>query len=789
MTTAPPSLPHLTTALLETSTDAFLVLDLAAQTGVWANGAFRDWWRLPGGPDQRLAEGFLAGILPADLPGVQGWLADLTQGKPQATKFRLRPEGPLAVRWVEATPLAMPAPWAGLQLRDVTGTQAYQTEHAQTLAQLIRVNENLYNHQEELKASLDELRQANQQLAQSRQEIDSIVQNASEAILSIGPNGLILHCNTAGTQLFGLKAGTQYFLSNLVARPHRRQVSGFVLSKAGLPSFEPKTQAAHFRAEVDLQRADNKRTFAAQLSISQLDPGPGFVAVVTDLSKLKQRETELQRAREVAEQAAAAKAYFLSNMSHEIRTPLTAIIGYADLLRAQLPSPEARQMLHNLDFAANNLLALINDVLDFSKIETGLLKLEPQPFHLPQLLDSVEQMFAHRASAKQIELRLQTAPGLPTWLLGDSFRLTQILTNLLGNAIKFTHQGLVSLEVRSLSQANGRALLQFAVQDTGIGIAPELQSLIFERFTQVHGQPGHRYAGTGLGLAIVKHLVQLHGGHLQVSSQLGQGTTFTVDLPFALAGTPAPVAQVPRAPVDQPLRGRHIMVADDNEVNQLVVAEYLGRWGAQCQFAANGQQLLQQLAQHPTDLVLLDLNMPEMDGLTVMQALAQQPSAPPVVVLTADASPETAALARQAGARAVLTKPFKPADLLLALAPWLPKPEPESAQAPPGPSVIDVHFIEELRHRSSAFLPEFLALNLTAFREFPAQYAARLQAGEPEPLHDLTHKLMSNIAVLRFDHLRDLLRQGELLLGGGLVPALVAGECPPATAAVARSQR
>jgi signal transduction histidine kinase/ActR/RegA family two-component response regulator len=761
MTTPPLHLPPLTAALLEASPDAFLVLDLTTQAVVWANGAFERWWGLPSAPDGWQAEGFLAGVHPADQPTVQGWLADLAQGRPTSLRFRSRTK-----RWVEATPLALPPPQLGLQLRDITDGQAHQAEHAQTLARFIQVNEELANHQEELKASMDELRQANQQLVQSRHEIDSIIQNASEAILSIGPNGLILSSNAAGTQLFGLKTGLQYFLTNLVAKPFRRQVSGFLLGKVGPPSFGPKPQAASYRAEVTLLRADDKQTFAAQLSIGQLFPEPGFVAIVTDLSELKQRETELHRAREVAEQAAVAKSYFLSNMSHEIRTPLTAIIGFADLLRAELPSPEAQQMLQNLGFAANNLLAIINDILDFSKIETGLLKLDPQPFHLPELLDSVKQMFAHRALAKAIDLRLELAPGLPTWVLGDSFRLTQILTNLLGNAIKFTHQGFASLAVRNLSQAHGLAKLAFIVQDTGIGIAPEQQTLIFERFTQVHGQPDHRYAGSGLGLAIAKQLVQMHGGRLAMSSQLGQGTTFSLELAYPLVGAPArPREAPPSVPARQPLRGRQIMVADDNEVNRLVVAEYLSRWGAQCQFAANGQQLLQQLAQQPADLVLLDLNMPEMNGFEVMQVLANQPQAPPVVALTADAAPETAQLARQAGVKAVLTKPFQPADLLTALTPWLPAPDQAPTETPlsPAAELIDLHFIGELSQRSAAFLPEFLSLNLAAFREFPARYEAHLRAGEARPLHDFVHKLMSNIAVLRFDRLRDLLRQGELM--------------------------
>jgi signal transduction histidine kinase/CheY-like chemotaxis protein len=405
--------------------------------------------------------------------------------------------------------------------------------------------------------------------------------------------------------------------------------------------------------------------------------------------------------RDRAEAASKAKSEFLANMSHELRTPLNAILGYAQVLRRDESLSE--QFVHGLDTIAGSgrhLLALINDVLDFSKMEASKVELELHVMNISAFIASVGDVIAVKAQEKGLRFAQRVGPELPVWVKADELHLRQVLFNLLGNAVKFTHQGQVSLEVSLKSQDDQVMLTHFAVSDTGVGIAGHDLSTIFSPFEQL-GDARNRQGGTGLGLPISKHLVQLMGGQLMVESVVGEGSTFSFDIPLAAAE-----AQETATTIRGDVSGyagprRRLLVVDDNAVNRRLLEDMLVPLGFIVDQAEHGEVALRQAEASPPDLVMTDVIMPVMDGLTLIQRLRadQRLSTIPIVVLSASATDDDRLTALQSGANAFIAKPVEQSALLRALGEQLklcwtykatrPAPVDEQpALVPPGPSEL-----------------------------------------------------------------------------------------------------
>lgn len=391
-----------------------------------------------------------------------------------------------------------------------------------------------------------------------------------------------------------------------------------------------------------------------------------YVLVSEDITQMKQKERELNIAKEQAEDAMKAKEHFLSTMSHELRTPMNAVIGCTNLLLEQNPNKSQEENLGILKFSANNLLAIINDILDLSKIDAGKITVNNEPFSPKDLFNKIEKLHSVSAHQKGIDLLLDLDKDIPNGLMGDPNRLNQILNNLVSNAIKFTHKGKVSI---SANYKKSKNLLTVKVADTGIGIPKDKQQHIFDSFTQVHDKNEKLYGGTGLGLTITKRLIELQGGSINLTSALGDGTVFEFHIP--IKETKDLIELEPTLKrnkhVGKPLKNAKVLLVEDNPINQKIAIRFLEKWGIKVNIANNGKEALEEIEKMSFDLVLMDLQMPIMDGYQATKAIRASEYAKvnslPVIALSASATTIERKRAIQSGVDKYITKPFKPDEL------------------------------------------------------------------------------------------------------------------------------
>ena len=393
----------------------------------------------------------------------------------------------------------------------------------------------------------------------------------------------------------------------------------------------------------------------------------GIVTAVNDITELKRDAQALAEARDAAEAANAAKSQFLANMSHEIRTPLNGVIGVAQALSHTDLSEEQRNMLKLIDASGRTLQILLSDILDLARVESGRLQLTPEPMDLHQAVEEAAQLYAESAREKGLQYMVEIAEDCPRWIEGDVVRLKQILTNLVSNAVKFTAEGMVQLTIGAGVEASGRETLRLAVSDTGIGFDAATRDRLFSRFEQADGGITRQFGGSGLGLAICRQLAEMMGGTLDCESEPGGGACFMLSVP--LKRVAAPVDEAPAAPVAESREGLNILVADDHPTNRKVVELILSQVGARMVLVENGQQAVDAYREDRFDIVLMDMQMPVMDGLTATREIRSIEAGDgrertPVVMLTANALAEHVAAAQAAGADRHLAKPFDAAELI-----------------------------------------------------------------------------------------------------------------------------
>ncbi len=507
--------------------------------------------------------------------------------------------------------------------------------------------------------SIGRLHRARAELAASKGTLEQAMASMNDGLLLVDSQQRVLTWNQRYLELFPWLAP--------VLRPGvANAVLADAAARALLPDGSPAERAAWMASRMAIDHRDEvnfpQRVAGGRIvdTVRRATPDGGFVAVYRDITA---SERELSRAKLQAEAANEAKSRFLATMSHEMRTPLNGVLGMTGLLLDSPLTPHQRQQALLIRSSGQTLLAVLNDILDLSKIEAGRMELELRPFDLAEALRDVVSLLGERAEARGLGLRLTLAPDLPHQLVGDASRLRQVLFNLVGNALKFTDQGGVVVTLAHRSLADGQVALALQVRDTGIGITSEVQARLFTRFTQADSSTARRYGGTGLGLAICREIVQLMGGSITVDSQPGQGSCFSVQLvlpsaPDTPEGNPASAtsAQQDLAPLP-PLR---LLAAEDNSVNQILIKALAERWGHHCDVVGNGMEVVAQVQAAPYDLVLMDIQMPEMDGEAAARAIRALPGLAgriPIVAMTANVMPEQRASYLAVGMDAVVAKP------------------------------------------------------------------------------------------------------------------------------------
>lgn len=518
------------------------------------------------------------------------------------------------------------------------------------------------------------------QLETERKKYQTLFETNSDAVVILDEQGFT-DCNPATLTLFGMDSVATFLNTPIPQLGASTQANGMSAEDYARQTLLQARNTGHAVMEWLGKRVDGS-TFSAEIALHAmtLDDKPVIQAIMRDVSERRAAEAAKEAVREAAVQMARAKSDFVANVSHEIRTPMHGILGMSGLLLKTPLDGRQREYASTLKSSAENLLTIINDILDFSKIEAGKLSIEQVAFSPVSLVRGVADLFQARALEKGLKLTLSLPDAAPAALLGDPTRIRQILLNLVDNAIKFTHQGEVELRVRFEASEDGVGC-RFSVHDSGIGMNDETQARLFQAFSQADSSTTRRYGGTGLGLAVSSQLADLMGGQITVESEAGRGSCFTLSL--LLPTTSQPLADLPEHPIIQ-LQGRVLMV-EDHPVNQKVLSHQLREMGLRYVVAASGTQALDLLASDSFDLVLMDWQMPEMDGLEAtrrIRELATDARSIPVIALTANANAGFREACLAAGANDYLSKPYTDAALAALLRQWLPASAPAVTTAP-----------------------------------------------------------------------------------------------------------
>jgi signal transduction histidine kinase/ActR/RegA family two-component response regulator len=476
------------------------------------------------------------------------------------------------------------------------------------------------------------------------------------------------------------------------------------------------------------------------------------------LDQRRRGELELASARDAALEASDLKSAFLANMSHEIRTPMNGVIGMTELLLDGTLAPRQRTYAEHIRSSAETLLAIINDILDVSKIEAGKLEIDDVAFSLREAVADARALLGQQARRRGIELRTDVDNSVPELVAGDPIRVRQILTNLTGNAIKFTERGHVAIHVASGVSSAG-PVVTIRVEDTGVGIAPDVLPRLFDPFEQADAATTRRFGGTGLGLAISRELAELMGGRIEARSQVGRGSVFTVTLPLPATTRDKAARARDAAPVRRPATAVPVLLAEDNAVNRLVAAEMLRKRGLTVEFAVDGREAVAMAGERPYAAVFMDCQMPELDGFGATAALRGAGATVPIIAMTANAMRGDRERCLAAGMDDYLAKPVRAEELDAALARWLPAPEPAAPPAEPETPTLDPRPLTQLGNPE--LVKDVVALFMSDADRRIGEFTTAARAGAAGAARSSAHALAGSAAGVGAARLAALARAGQ----------------------------
>jgi PAS domain S-box-containing protein len=607
-----------------------------------------------------------------------------------------------------------------------------------------------------------ELIEHTRQIEESEKKYRSLFEDSKDPIFITTSDGKFIDFNAATNQLFGFSREEmlQLNVQDLYNRPEDREKLRSEIEKNGsIQDFE-----------VTLRKKGGSKILAQITAYirHREDGTPTYHGIIRDVTAQRKID-ELRRDKEVAEKAALARQEFLSIMSHEIRTPLNAVLGITHLLLEENPLPHQKENLKLLNYSANNLLTLLNNILDYSKVESGKLHMEKISFDFPSLINHVVSSFRHNAEEKGLKLYAKIDSGIPQYLVGDPFRLTQVINNLLHNALKFTRRGEISIRVDMLSGDERDVELGFEINDTGIGIETKLLGEIFDSFAQARLSITREYGGTGLGLYICKQLVNLMGGEIHANSRIGKGTSFSFDLVFGVGIKEKSTDLDSHDESHSPLAGKRILLVEDNDTNRMLASKFITRWQAHVDTAINGHEAVERVKKDKYDIILMDLQMPVMDGFEAtekIRALGFSATRLPIVALSAYTADEDRRHVLASGMNDFTSKPIDLKELYHKLIINLGIDSGAEEQIPVPAAEEGILSIEKLLETfpDNEFRIQYLDLLRRDFNDLPLKISEAVNRNDAKLLSVHVHKISPAFPRLHEHVLPEKLFRLKLLL-------------------------
>jgi PAS domain S-box-containing protein len=595
-----------------------------------------------------------------------------------------------------------------------------------------------------------------QQYVRQGKFYQSVVEDGSDIIFIIDYEGNILYHNNSVEEVLG------HAPHSLVGKTF----FDFILPETLAEFRKSYSQSLRkpYNEGVEFQFLCRNKTYKYlefnSINLKQKENLEGLILDCRDITERKKDAEELLRAQKAKEQ-------FLANISHEIRTPINGIAGMAALLSKDPTPQEEITYLNAIKSAADNLKVIINDILDLASIESGKLKFERIGFSLKEILNSLIDTFSVQAKEKRIDLQLEFARDIPDVLMGDPVRLNQILINLISNAIKFTHHGYIYIKCSTQKSGKQKVNIQFDVIDTGIGIPEDKLSTIFESFSQADASVTRKYGGTGLGLTIVKQLVELQHGKISVSSKEDEGSTFSVVIPYRTGSwddiTHDPLTARQSETYRSTFKNLKVLLVEDNDINRLYANSILKNWNCSVDMAENGYVALEKIKNQVFDIILMDIQMPVMDGFEATKAIRQS-DAPknqvPIIALTANATRTDIERCLTAGMNDCIPKPFTPEDLFRIFIKYY---HPESGKVATALEPLDLSYLKQVSNNNEDFIKEMIKTFLESMPKSIDEIQNHTQQKDWEALARSVHKIKPSLSMMGLKNTKELAIEIETL--------------------------